>query len=755
MPRTVRQRIVGALAKMYFKVAGRRLRQELGGGDAGGSPQGEALLRRAAAEGAVLLENDKTLPLTRKFALFGRTQKDTFYSGYGSGGDVLSPYHVCILDGLIAANAPLSECVRAFYEDFSAREPARKGGWGDWDFSNPEPAVPEEILNRAAEETDTAVVVIGRASGEDRDLELEEGSYFLSRGERALLCAVEKKFQRVVLLLNIGGLIDLSFLDEFHFSAVLVLWQGGMEAGGAAADLLLGKVCPSGKLADAVPMSYSDLPTAAYYGSPARVEYKEDIYLGYRHFETFAQDRVRYPFGFGLSYTAFLVTARYLGGAVEYCVRNVGTTSGREVVQVYVQKPGDSPARELIAFHKTAPIPPGGEERGRIPLEKRLFASYDAALHAFAVGGDYALYVGTDVRSADMVSTFSLKREIVEQLSPIAPPPLEEISIPARTGSHTLSDVKRGEIGLEEFCAELGLDDLEALAYGALKMDSPLGAPGNAGVMGGVTPSLRARGVPAVTMTDGPSGIRMRAPCSLIPSATLLACSFDEELLTSVYALVGREMAKRGSHVLLAPGMNLHRTPLCGRNFEYFSEDPLLTGKLAAAAVRGIHSSGAAACPKHFCCNNREFNRSRSDSVLSERALRELYLAGFEICVKESRPRFLMTSYNKINGVYAHYHEALVRGVLRREWGFEGCVVTDWWMRRGKRGGLKNNAYRVRAGVNVLMPGGTYIGKGYQYGGLKGALRRGRLTQDELRKNACEVLRAILPFVTGEEDVVR
>ena len=326
-------------------------------------------------------------------------------------------------------------------------------------------------------------------------------------------------------------------------------------------------------------------------------------------------------------------------------------------------------------------------------------------------------------------------------------PPSPETLWDVHTEPCTFEDVKAGKVPLRAFVAQLSFDELEAVSRGDYKMNSPLGPEGNAGAFGGVLPSLNKKGVPPVITTDGPSGIRLKRASSLIPIGTLLACTFDEALVSEVYAGVGEEMRERGSDVLLAPGMNIQRSPLCGRNFEYYSEDPVLSGKIAAAAVKGIQSAGVSACPKHFACNNQEFNRNNHDARVSERALREIYLKGFEICVREANPHCIMTSYNKINGVWAHYHFELVRGILRGEWGFGGCVMTDWWMKSARcpeYPKLKDNAYRIRAGVNVLMPGGDYIGKRKPDGTVRAALKKDGLTMAELRRNAEEVLSFVL-----------
>ena len=293
-------------------------------------------------------------------------------------------------------------------------------------------------------------------------------------------------------------------------------------------------------------------------------------------------------------------------------------------------------------------------------------------------------------------------------------------------------------------------EELEALTRGHGMMNSPLGVPGNAGAIGGIIPSLRFKGVPALITSDGPAGLRLARHASLAPCGTAMACTWNTELITAVYAKVGEEMTHYGVDIHLGPGMNIHRNPLCGRNFEYFSEDPLLSGKMGAAMVRGVQSTGHASCPKHFACNNQEVKRKVNDSRVSERALREIYLRNFEICVKESKPLTLMMSYNKINGVWSHYHYDLATTVLRREWGFEGVTLTDWWMQKSKSPefpALRNNAYRVRAQVDVLMPG-DFDRKARRYKTdptlLESLGKPDGITRAELERTAMTVLRLVL-----------
>ncbi len=779
---TFKQKLVNFAAKIYFKLKGSGLKQKQLSGRFGGEVRSSELLCRAACDGAVLLKNNGTLPLSGKFALFGRVQNDTFYKGYGSGGNVLAPYSVSILQGFENAGADLCEDLKAAYLVYCKKHPAKKGDWGDWTCSHKEMPLTDELVEGARMQTDTAVIVIGRACGEDRDQDLAEGSYYLTSAERDMLRRVTRAFPKTAVLLNLGNLIDFSFLDEFGIGAALLLWQGGMEAGNAAAKLALGEVSPSGKLSDTAAADYAAYPSSRNYGNAKYNEYREDIFVGYRYFSTFAREAVRFPFGFGLSYTKFETEFRYTGGSVFWRVKNTGERRGKEVVQVYVETPNGA-KRALAAFTKTRELAPEESDAGELKIDERALAYYDAARSAFVIAaGEYRVYAGTDSASAREIASFGSEEKIVERLSErcapqFAFPVLQKDGVfsacPARTKDlkteilsalpasfpqgkeGMLQDVAAGRLTLEEFAASLSLSDSEGLARGDFSMDSPLGAKGNAGVMGGVTKSLREKGVPPITMTDGPSGIRMAAACSLLPCGTLLACSFDTELVEEVYACVGREMKERGSHVLLAPAVNIHRDPLCGRNFEYFSEDPLLTGKMGAAVVRGLQGEGVSACPKHFCCNNQEFNRNKNDSRLSERALREIYLRGFEICVKEAKPDCIMTSYNKVNGVWAHYHYDLCRGVLRQEWGFDGAIVTDWWMRKATSPEfpkLRVNAYRVRSGVNVLMPGGGYVVKKSDGTLLRTVGKEGGLTVEELRRNAVEVLRFVMRSAAFKKD---
>lgn len=724
------------------------------------------LIRQAGAEGCVLLKNNGALPLNREkeVAVFGRCQLDWFYVGYGSGGDVNAPYHVNLIDGMHNAGLRLNADVLNAYETWTQQEDnvADHGWWGHWPMNYPEMPLDAALVQKAAQTAETAIVVIGRAAGEDRENTLTKGSFYLTDEERAMLDAVTAAFSRVVVLLNIGNIMDLAWTEEYgdRLSALMIVWQSGMESGNAVADVLTGAVTPCGKLSDTIARRYEDYPSSASFGGREFNDYAEGIYVGYRYFDRHP-DKVLYPFGFGLSYTSFALKAeslRRIGDETEavVTVTNTGTVPGKEIVQLWCCAPTgrlDKPLRVLVAFGKTKTLAPGESETLRLCCDDKCLASYDETSSRFVLeSGEYRF-----TANGTAAGGFTLEREItVEQCEPLCK---TSDALRARILSHlpkaipvtgirsySLDDVKSGTITLDDFIARLNDDELEALSRGHGMMGSSLGVAGNAGAFGGVIESLRQKGVPPIITSDGPAGLRLKKYCALQPCGTALACTWNTELIEALSAKVGEEMIHYGVDVQLAPGMNIHRNPLCGRNFEYFSEDPLLSGKMAAATVRGVQSKGKAACPKHFACNNQETNRNKNDSRVSERALREIYLRNFEIVVKEAKPLTVMTSYNKVNGVWSHYNYDLVTTVLRGEWGFTGCVITDWWMQKSKSPEfpkLKNNAYRVRAQVDVLMPGDIgHMAKEYKSDGslLETLGKPDGITRAELQRTAKNVL---------------
>lgn len=725
-------------------------------------PEIAAQARAMAADGIVLLKNeDKTLPITgqTRVAVFGRSAVNYFTVGYGSGGDVVSPYRRNLMEGLLEHGVKVDGILASQYETWCSRprNVPDEGYWAHWPMSNPEMPLKAEDVAAAALRCDMALVVIGRAAGESRENVLKPGSYYLTDREKAMLDVVATYFHRVCLVMDCGNVIDMSWVRDYEnkLTAIVYAWQGGMESGTALADVLTGAVNPSGKLTDTIAVKYEDYPSSQSFGAMAFNAYTEDIYVGYRYFETFAPDRVLYPFGFGLSYTRFRLSSQAaISGnqvTVNTTVENVGDEAGREVVQVYVDLPCGTlgnPKRVLAGFKKTGLLQPGQQQVVDVSFDLASLASFDDTgctghKDAFVLeAGNYCVQAGTSIRDVKaVVCIVKQGLEVVRQLHecnavrpehgfcrmvnkggaldmemvPTANRNLKQDILahlpqeltPGQT-EFTFEDVKARRCTPEEFVAQLSDQELDDITHGFGLMNDPSGPAGNAGSLGGVTEALKKRGIPTVITTDGPSGIRIRRTCSLLPCGTCLASTFDPEGVEALYRLLGREMVLQGTQVLLGPGMNIHRNPLCGRNFEYYSEDPLLTGKIAAAMVRGIQSQGVSACPKHFACNNQETNRNKCDSRLSQRAQREIYLKGFEIAVKESDPWCLMTSYNLVNGVWSHYHYELVTDILHDEWGYRGLTITDWWMQPGAAPefpAITNDACRIRAQVDVLMPG--------------------------------------------------
>jgi len=775
------------------------------------APELAALARRAGAEGCVLLKNDGALPLNagQPVAVFGRCQLDWFYVGYGSGGDVHPPYRVNLMEGLKNAGIPFDGTVAEVYEKwcFSEDNQADHGWWGHWPMSHPEMPLEQKLVREAAERCDTAIVVIGRAAGEDRENTLTKGSYYLTDEETAMLDTVTSAFRHTVAVMDIGSIMDMAWAEAYgeKLSAILIAWQGGMESGNAVADVLTGKVNPCGKLADTVAGSYEDYLSSAHFGGKEFNDYAEDIFVGYRYFETFARDRVLYPFGHGLSYTVFKSEFLALTGengtySASARVTNTGNVAGREVVLLWCAAPQGKlgkAAKVLAAYGKTKFLAPGESQTLTLCFDERTLASFDDTgktgfANAFVLeAGEYRFFLGAEAAGSFTVEKTKciekceevcgvkepfarmIAREengkllAKEEMLPGGKADLrgrileglpEEISFTGDRG-YKLSDVAKGSVSLDAFVAQLNDKELEALTRGEGCMGSGLGAAGNAGAFGGVLPSLRDKGVPPIITADGPSGLRLKKYCALLPNGTALACTFDDELIRQLFVHIGKEMIKHGVDVVLSPGMNIHRNVLCGRNFEYFSEDPLLTGKMAAAIVRGVQSQGVSCCPKHFACNNQETKRNTNDSRVSQRALREIYLRCFEIVVKEAGPNVIMTSYNKINGVWSHYNYDLVTTVLRKEWGFDGVVITDWWMRKSASPEfpeIRDNAYRVRAQVDVLMPGNMgHLHKKYHSDGslLKTVGKPDGMTRAEIQRTAKNVLALILK--TRKEELTK
>lgn len=760
------------------------------------------LARQATAEGCVLLENEgQALPLREgeRVAVFGRMAFHYYKSGLGSGGLVNTRYVVGILDALKECKEiQLDEKLMGIYADWIKENPYDEGqGWGRVPWSQKEMEVTEEMLD-CARNNDVSLVIIGRTAGEDQDNNTKPGSYCLTETEEDMIHRVCQVSKRTVVVLNVGNIIDMSWVKKYHPQAVLYAWQGGQEGGNGVADVLTGKVCACGKLTDTIAQSIEDYPSTENFGDPFKNYYKEDIYVGYRYFETFAKDKVLYPFGYGLSYTSFGIKAEILKNSEEELtvaaeVVNTGAVKGKEVVQVYAKVPQGklgNPARRLIGFAKTGELKPGEKEEVVIVIPKYDLTSYDDSgvtghKSCYVLEeGTYEIFVGSDVRSAEFAGCYEEKFRVVEKLQE-ACAPVEKFSrmkavlmpdgsyqavteeVPVRTvdpqerrkqnlpetlaytgdKGYKLVDVLDGKVSMENFVAQIREEDLIAMFRGE-GMCSPKVTPGTAAAFGGVTESMKALGIPVGCCADGPSGIRMDCGTKAfsLPNGTALGCTFNTELVSDLYEMTGKELRLNKIDSLLGPGMNIHRNPLNGRNFEYISEDPLLTGRICAAQVKAMAKSGIGSTIKHFCGNNQEVGRSTSDSVMSERCLREIYLKGFEMAVREGGARSVMTTYGSVNGLWTAGSYDLCTTILRKEWGFEGIVMTDWWAKsnyEGHQAEVQVKAPMVAAQNDIYMVVSDAKANP-EKDDVEEMLHAGKLTLGELQRNGANILGFLL-----------
>ena len=831
------------------------------------------IARKIAEESIVLLKNaDHILPLKEKkeITFFGRTQIGTLYSGNGSGGANIAGCGT-ILEECEKRGIKPESLLKEFYEYKASAEQVTEEDEFDWTkvsemvnsgimyeifgkYKAPldEYDVPETLIFQAAEKTDTAIFVIGRNSGgEECDRHLPE-DYYLTRSEESLLKDICTHFANVVIVLNVNGLIDLSWMKKYaSIKSLLFIGIPGEEGASALAGILTGEINPSGKLAVTIAEHYEDYPSADHFSwdkehlenildyesyglsseengstgftkSPVTV-YWEDIYTGYRYFDTFGK-QVLYPFGYGLSYTAFaisdaLVKKQNGGILVTADVKNIGEMSGKEVIQIYLSKvyPAEGverPYQELKGFEKTSDLAPGEKEQVKIWIPWRELAVYDEERAAWVIeSGDYLLKMGNSSRDtfvkglicvektilaeqctnclnitecnngkiefltqkendAEMASVLNITEQNKDvsgqNIIFVTPEDVHDVQENRKCGKETISKAETtvSEREKERNLAELSIKELAALCVG-YGPGTPFAAVGDrsdpstifddegkpmttnshpTGYPGYVSPAIEEKGIKSVFYKDGPAGIGGVA----WPTEMLIACSFDKKLWQMFGDAVGKECEEQQVNVWLAPAVNLHRNPLCGRNFEYFSEDPYLTGVCACEITKGVQNGRPViVCPKHFAANEQEtFRRGNAgkkvdavDSILTERSARELYLKPFEMLVREAHIACIMTSFNKINGVFAGGSKDLCTRILREEWGFDGAVVTDW----GDMDIVVDGADAVAAGNDIVMPGGPpvirQILKGYE---------EGRVTREEMETAAGHLL-CMIRRIHGKE----
>lgn len=738
--------------------------------------------RKLAGECVVLMENDGVLPLKKvgAVALYGNGARQTVKGGTGSG-DVYSRNVTTIEQGL--TNAGFSVLTGDWLSRYDKKRSDALAQYDRWLqkksielqmpsvavglYHQPKETAPLPILSEDIQDTDTAIYVIARKSGEGADRFAEKGDYYLFDEEVENLRALAKAYPKLIVLLNVGGVIDMKQMKEIEgINAIVLMGQLGNIGGDAIVDVLLGKVTPSGKLTDSWAGDYADYPSAATFshnnGNVLDEYYTEGIYVGYRYFDTMKKSPL-YCFGYGKSYTefAFVTECVAVNGNqihVAVTVTNVGKEyAGKEVIQLYYSAPAGKlvkPQQELIAFGKTNCLSPGESEKIELTVNIVDMASYSEADAAWILEqGNYILRLGNSSRNTqpialikleETVRTLQLKNVLGKSDFPqisvetVKTTRVEEENLQCRFTVHsaeiprqkavyqgkrmpftteqtrklTADDVRNGRCTVEELVSQLTVKELAAVCVGTFSSGEV-----DANVIGGASDSVpgaagdttsilkESRGIEGVIFADGPAGLRLTphfkvSPngkilsaeenaegakdyyqyCTAIPIGWSLAQSWDTKILESAGKMIGREMEQFHIDLWLAPSMNIHRNPLCGRNFEYYSEDPLISGKMAAAITRGVQSNaGKGTSLKHFAANNAEDNRYFQNAHACERALREIYLKGFEITVRESQPFAIMTSYNLINGTHAANSYDLLQSVLRDEWGYEGLVMTDWF----------------------------------------------------------------------------
>lgn len=801
------------------------------------------LAKEIASEGIVLLKNDGVLPIRRqKIALFGFGARMTVKGGTGSGS-VSERHSVSIEEGLrecgyvITTSAWLDRCERNYHELYDAWHAAREEEIKDISISDVSgimqilaivgktpflypTGVPITQEDLDAADTDVAIYVISRQAGEGDDRSLREGDFVFDKMERENLKSIAQHFKDTVLVINAGGQVDISYAEELGIKAVVYYGQAGQEGGRAFAEIISGKVSPSAKLTATWVKHYTDIPFGQMYGAmgdPRVQDYREDIFVGYRYFDTFYKEPA-YAFGFGLSYTQFEIenVSVYQKGntiVVNGDVRNTGLREGKEVVQVYVSIPFGRDGAEyqrLVGFSKTPLLSSGSVYEFEVSFGPEELARYDtASASSLLEGGDYIIRVGNSSRNTSPVCRMLVADTVVLEkcvnicppqhaMDLLCPPERKKETLPRlhelRFKTKKLRTVVHKYRKTEAVCSKevqsivkkMSAKELATVVVGGGYMGDKIVSV--FGSSGSTTCDLYEKyKIPNVVMTDGPAGLNVTREFSVDdngnimvlsvppaydfgvfgqylrntiaqkmaggtahyqfatawPSGTNVAQTWNETLACRFGKGVAEEMQEFGASVWLAPGMNIQKNPLCGRNFEYFSEDPYLAGHIAAAIIKGVQSDGTKAVSvKHFCCNNMELERSYSSSNLSERALREIYLRGFRIALAAD-PVTVMSSYNKINGIYSADNPDLLIKVLRNEWDYKGLVMTDWT----SCGEDKADVITAIASENdLIMPGSRE-----EADAIARAVDEGKLSSETLRKCASRVLEmvrrtAVIPF---------
>ncbi|MBQ6407824.1 MAG: glycoside hydrolase family 3 C-terminal domain-containing protein [Butyrivibrio sp.] len=805
-------------------------------------------VRETAAECALFLKRDSSFPLAGagKIAAFGNGVRETIKGGTGSG-EVNSRFSVNIYQGLTDAGFTITtnewldgfdEVKNKKHKEFVQKikdEAAAIGIPALWYSMGKTMLEPEYDLELKGE-GDAAIYVLSRNSGEGCDRVVEKGDVLLTDSEIRDILALNKKFDKFMLVLNVGGPVDLSPVVEV--SNILLLSQLGVVTGNVLADILLGKANPSGKLSTTWAW-WEDYSSIGDFGGKDDVNYVEGIYVGYRYFDS-AGVKPLFPFGYGKSYTEFEMGQPSVSNdkdeiTVRASFTNKGEFAGKEVMQVYVACPAgklDKPAKDLAAFAKTKEL--GAGERQEISAVFKLsdMASYDEDSESYILErGDYIIYVGNSSREVQPAGVITLSETVttLKTRNCLGKPGFEDYvpessddkdcaggdrnGCDGKAGDRDDASVSRLSLSAADFetgkvtydvdypvddvIAGLSDEELTFMNIGAFNPDKKgMSVIGNAafavaGAAGETTTRYKDKGIKSMVMADGPAGLRLSKEyyedengvhgvgtvvgswadfmddemlkamkeaakkagpkagtvikeqyATAIPIGTAIAQSFNYELASKYGDIVGKEMERFHVQLWLAPALNIHRSILCGRNFEYYSEDPLVAGLMAAAITEGVQKhKGCGTTIKHYAANNAETNRYNSNSHVSERAMREIYLKGFGICVRKAQPKAVMTSYNLLNGQHTSEHRGLIEDILRCEYGFKGIVMTDWVV--DALSSSTDNKYRGALAPEVVKAGGDLFMPGCQadFDRVLAALGEGSIDRRQIQQNATRVYR--------------
>ena len=782
-------------------------------------------LKDNAAEAALFLKRNDKFPLSKPcdIVLVGNGVRHTIKGGTGSG-DVASRFFKTIEEAFkengfnITSTKWLDsydEFKNSTLNDYvkSTKKEAKKHKIMAAVYSM---GYFEEEKNYSFDvnfEGEACIYVLSRNSGEGNDRRNIKGDVKLSDKEVKDILYLNKKHEKFMLVLNVGGVIDLTSVNEV--SNILLLSQLGVVTSDILVDIVLGKANPTGKLTTtwAKPEDY---PTYDNFGNLHDTYYKEGIYVGYRYFNTLNKNII-YPFGYGLSYTDFelkVTNKEYKENKlfVTCSVKNIGNYKGKEVVQAFVRKPNDkidNPAIELCNYQKTKELLPGEKEESTFIININELGNYDEKMASYILfSGEYIIKVGAS--SVDLINVCKLvvKEDIVlEKLNnKCGKPGFNDLKLERKEEDYSSLDefvvennfdikevIYKKDTYTDPLIEKLSVSDLALITLGHHETGfaSIVGASCKSVVGGAGETVLSIKEInKSLTMADGPAGLRLKHTYGIdkkgvydismdpfmekmvlflpklsrpfimppknrhgeihhqyttaIPIGTALAQSFNDEFVKACGRLVAEEMKLFKVDLWLAPALNIHRNILCGRNFEYYSEDPYLSGKIAAAMTSGVEENkGLGVTIKHLACNNQELNRNNNNSHISERALREIYLKGFELCIKESNPKAIMTSYNLINGVHASESYELINDILRCEWGYDGLVMTDW-IKTG-RSFCKKSIYpapyaskNILAGNDLTMPGANA-----DYKDIIKAYNKGLIKKEDLIYSASRIYRSI------------